>query len=232
MPDEASKLAKQGWPDVLAPFTNLIHSLCGPAFTEYGLAWGDAARVFRLRQLKRLLEKTQKRIEEKKINPQAVKFSLLQDIMDRGSLEDNDDLQDRWANLLASASDPDHQSRRIGTFPQILSQLTREEAHYLEEQSDVADKSEAHLLTSYISDEEMSEHPAKLQEADYDNLKRLGLIQELGEFVPAAKTGATPDEILSGRKREYEPLTLEKYGITSLGYEFVQACRSPKKASA
>ena len=106
MPNEASQLTKRGWPDVLAPFTDLMHSLCASAFTEYGLAWGDSAKVFRLRRLKRLLEKTQERLSESGSQPEAVKFSLLNDIMNHGSAEDDDDIQDRWANLLSNAADP------------------------------------------------------------------------------------------------------------------------------
>jgi hypothetical protein len=225
MPDEGSQIAKR-WPDVLSPFAGLIHTLCGPAFTEYGLAWGDSARAFRLRRTKRLLEKTQQRIDEGDIKPQAVKFSLLNDIMNHGSAEDNDELQDRWANLLASAADPNNTYRHLVTFPQILSQLTREEALYLEEMCEIENKTEVNLVAPYVDEDAVKE---KLDRADYDNLKRLGLVESREEMIPAAATNATAEELSSGKRQQYEPLTLEQYRITSLGYEFVHACRTPKK---
>jgi len=226
---EGTQLAKKGWPDVLAPFTDLIHSLCGPAFTEYGLAWGDSARAFRVRRLSRLFEKTQKRIDEENIQPQAVKFSLLNDIMNRGSIEDDDDLQDRWANLLATASDPNQTSRLLVAFPQILSQLTKEEALYLEQMCDVADKTDANIFAGYRAEDFEPEFKGTLDEADYDNLQRLGLISGNEETIPAAATHASMEELRSGAKQQYVPLTLERYRITALGYEFVKSCRTPKQ---
>lgn len=226
MADEGTQLAKKGWPDVLAPFTDLMHNLCGPAFTEYGLAWGDSARAFRLRRLKRLLERTQNRIDENKIQPEAVKFSLLNDIMNHGSVEDDDDLQDRWANLLATASDPTKKSRHLVAFPQILSQLTKEEALYLDEMCDVADKTDANILAGYRAEDFEPEFKEKLDEADYDNLQRLGLISGNEETIPAAATHASLEELRSGAKQQYAPLTLERYRITALGYVFVKACRT------
>ena len=226
---EGTQLSKKGWPDVLTPFTDLIHVLCGPAFAEYGLAWADSARAFRARRLLRLFERTQKRIDDGNVQPQAVKFSLLNDIMNHGSMEDDDDLQDRWANLLATASDPTKRSRHLVTFPQILSQITKEEAFYLDEMCNVADKTDANIFGGYRAEDFEPEFEGKLDDADYDNLQRLGLISGNEETIPAAATHASMEELRSGAKQQYVPLTLERYRITALGYELVKACRSPKE---
>jgi hypothetical protein len=74
------------WPDVLAPFSDLMKTLLGPAAEQYGLAWGESAYLFRRKRLTRLLEKASKQLAEAKIEPHAVKFPLLNDIVIEGAL--------------------------------------------------------------------------------------------------------------------------------------------------
>jgi hypothetical protein len=214
MPDEASQVTKPGWPDVLAPFTDLMHSLCGPAFTEYGLAWGDSARAFRLRRLKRLLEKTQERLNESGSQPEAVKFSLLNDIMNHGSAEDDDDLQDRWANLLSNAADPRYESVVQPSFPNILSQLSKEEALFLDELYELT-TSPNHFLTP----------PAVLSPVHYENLRRLGLI--VREHERGLQTSAMLDARAMTISMGMVPN--EQCFLSEFGTAFIAACRAPKK---
>jgi hypothetical protein len=214
MPDEASQVTKPGWPDVLAPFTDLMHSLCGPAFTEYGLAWGDSAKAFRLRRLKRLLEQTQKQIDEHKIQPEAVKFSLLNEIMNHGSAEDDDDLQDRWANLLANAADSFHESIVQPSFPDILRQLSKQEAVFLDELYDVA-----------TNPNRFATPPAVLSPVHYENLRRLGLI--VREHERGLQTSAMLDARAMTISMGMVPN--EQCFLSEFGTAFMAACRAPKK---
>jgi hypothetical protein len=89
---------------------------------------GRFSQVIQMRRLKRLLEKTQQRFDENGVKPGAVKFSLLNDIINHGSAEDDDDLQDRWENLLSKAADPRSDSNVEPSFPEILRQLSKQEA--------------------------------------------------------------------------------------------------------
>jgi hypothetical protein len=214
MPNEGSQVTTRGWPDVLAPFTDLMHSLCGPAFTEYGLAWGDSARAFRLRRLKRLLEKTQERLNESGSQPEAVKFSLLNDIMNHGSAEDDDDLQDRWANLLSNAADPRYESVVQPSFPNILSQLSKEEALFLDELYELT-TSPNHFLTP----------PAVLSPVHYENLRRLGLI--VREHERGLQTSAMLDARAMTISMGMVPN--EQCFLSEFGTAFMAACRAPKK---
>jgi len=64
--------------------------------------------------------------------------------------------------------------------------------------------------------------PKPLDSISYDNLKRLGLIDENEETVPVVDLGAGANQ--------FRVLTLERYIITSLGSAFISACRSPKSS--
>src|SRR5262249_53557 len=118
----------KSWPDVLAPFSDLIKTLFGPAAEQYGLAWGESAYLFRSKRLARLLEKASKQLAEAGTEPHAVRVPLLHDIVDRGSLEDNDNLQDMWATLLANVAG----GKLVETaYVDILKSLSFDEAVFL-----------------------------------------------------------------------------------------------------
>ncbi len=88
----------------LADVTDLLKKLAGPAFEELGALFGDNAKVYRLKNFLRTAEKMKRILDDAGLHPKAVPSRLLLPILDTCSVEDNDDLQERWAGLLASAS--------------------------------------------------------------------------------------------------------------------------------
>jgi hypothetical protein len=196
------------WPDVLAPFSDLIKTLLGPAAEQYGLVWGESAYLFRRKRLARLLEKASNRLAEARIEPHAVKFSLLNDIVERGGLEDNDSLQDMWANLLANASGG--QTLVTTAFVDILKSLSFDEA----------------VFVTMLSNGAMGDRATwNLDPVQFGNLKRLGLIMtEEDLMVPRTAAGidAHAMRIAMGGMPE------ELCYLTDLGMAFVNACMAPK----
>jgi hypothetical protein len=47
--DQALEVAKEAVKNLLAPVTDVMNKLFGPAATEIGLSWGEAFRVWRLK---------------------------------------------------------------------------------------------------------------------------------------------------------------------------------------
>ena len=195
------------WPDVLAPFSDLIKTLFGPAAEQYGLAWGESAYLFRRKRLARLLEKASNQLAEAGTEPHAVRVLLLHDIVDRGSLEDNDNLQDMWATLLANAAG----GKLVETaYVDFLKSLSFDEAVFL-----------TMLLTGAMGDS-ATWH---LDPAQCGNLKRLGLIiteeevsvpkvgSGLGVHTMRIEVGGAPEEMCY---------------LTDLGWAFINACVPPK----
>jgi hypothetical protein len=120
---EISQLAKP-----LGDMTELLKKLAGPAFDEFGGILGDNVRVYRVKNLLKTMEKTNRILESAGLPPSPVSSRLLLPIIDSCSTEDDEDLQQKWAGLLASASqDSDSLSP---SFVDTLKQLTPREAQH------------------------------------------------------------------------------------------------------
>lgn len=79
----------------------------------------------------RLLERAQDHLREAGRDPREVEWNVLFPLLDAGSLEEDPDMADRWAALLANAADPGT-SEVTPSFPEILKQLTTTEARVLD----------------------------------------------------------------------------------------------------
>lgn len=92
---------------VLVPISkavaNLLEKLAGPAVAQTGLMVGDLISGWRLRNLISIMERIERLIAAKGIH---VHPRLLHEMCQRGSLTDDEVLQDMWAGILAySATD-------------------------------------------------------------------------------------------------------------------------------
>lgn len=141
-------LVKIGADSVFKPVAELIVRLFGPASDEIGEGLRVGARTL-MRKL-RLFERTQEITIEIGIEPVRVPLKILKPIIENGSLEENDGLQDVWARLLANAADPSRPDSIPPAFPEILRQLSALDAMFLE-----------HLYARICKEED-------------DNLKNLG----------------------------------------------------------
>jgi len=121
--DAAEGLAK----GALAPLHDVVRELAGPAASEIGASFGQQLRLWRISRTVRFISKLQERLEPIGINRRSVALKLLLGAVENGAIEEEDELQDLWAALLASAADsrePDvHPS-----FPDILRQMTAHDA--------------------------------------------------------------------------------------------------------
>lgn len=132
-PDPLSgALIKGGIEQGVSAAKGLLEKLCGPAFEEIGSLLQDRARVYRLKNQLRMLSKVQVMLQEAGTEVHAVPLRALLPLLEGAALEDNEDLSDKWAGLLASvASLGENESTHPG-FAQILSQITPQEAIILD----------------------------------------------------------------------------------------------------
>jgi hypothetical protein len=115
----------------LAPVQEIVREVSGPAATEVGLMFGDAVRVWRLKRAVRYLEDVREIASKAGLRLKPVAPRLLFPILDSASLEDDQDLHRRWVALLANAARTDS-DLVLPCFPDILRQLTPEEAQFLD----------------------------------------------------------------------------------------------------
>jgi len=135
---------------------------------------------------------------------------LLKAILEGGSLEDDESMQARWANLLANAltkSSVDHRA----AFPTILSELEPREAATLDRLASQV-RHGAYRMTLGAFEFTQTERGR----TELGNLNRL-------ELVESVRTMPTTLDEISEEKAQ-----IKSVRFTDLGWAFVQACRTPQ----
>ncbi|HET6844889.1 MAG TPA: Abi-alpha family protein [Candidatus Angelobacter sp.] len=206
----------------------MLQKMIAPVAEETGQMGKDLLRYARARIQLRFFEKFKQNCEHAHINLKHVNLPVLFDILQRGPIEEDEELQTLWANLLANAADSRGEVSIRKEFPQILSQISSKEAAYLNEMFEVMEKAEAYVVKTYDYSE--SDDTPKLDPVSYDNLQRLRLIDSNPETIPAVAVTASLEELRAGASR-YKNLTEETYLLTFLGRAFVKACKAPKDGS-
>ena len=205
--DAALEPVKTALTNVASPFTAEIGKLIALPFK-----WWNFRASFAI------MEKAKKFLDEKGIKPQQVPMKLLAPILEYGSLEDDESMQDRWAKLLASAADQNFNNRILPSFSSILKELSPVDAMILDRiygtVIQYGDKSVTNLawIKSIISVEESFADlsiPSQQKAAVFENLGRMALIQDVAR--------------LNAR-----PITAE-FHPTHLGFSFVEACFVPRE---
>lgn len=109
-----------------------LKSVCVPALDELGLLLKDKVRHWRLNNILRILDKAKGKLryENEELKIQAHPRVALA-IIDNGSLNDNDEVQEMWAGLFASSCNKDEQDDENLIFVDLLKQLTLIEARIL-----------------------------------------------------------------------------------------------------
>ena len=118
-----------------------LRSVCVPALDEVGLLLKDKIRYWRLNNVLRILEKAKGKLEFKddQLQIQAHPRVALS-IIENGSLNDNDEVQELWAGLFASSCTTSGQDDENLIFVDLLKQLTVAEARILKYSSENAKK--------------------------------------------------------------------------------------------
>ena len=241
---------------VLASFHELVLKLAGPAAEEFGMAWQDHVRVWRWSRALRLTKRVNEMLKTSHIPTNPISLKVLIPSLEQASLEDDDYLQDRWAALLANATDPQCERGMLPVFVEILKQLSPTDAHFLsslyEHQGFSADGKEIGGLqevrgsfTWWAQFEGLSSEERKrvLSKDDSDrsqevlrrrfklaleNVIRLGLVAHREE-------SRGDDELFwaSGKKEEKdmyrEEVIKRRYYITDLGLLFISSCTSAEE---
>jgi hypothetical protein len=223
--DQALELAKESVNVVLSPVADIIRSLFGPAATEIGIFWGDSVKEWRRKKSDRVIIETAETaaLAGLRLNPVAPR--LLFPILEAASLQDDEDLHRRWVALLTNAAT--NNVEVLPCFPEILGQLTSQEAQFL-------DRAYIEEATSNQVKELQLNHPdldvlrgfatvyglsgkliSSLEPLLIENLERLMLVTRI-------KTKLTVND---------EPVHTSPHAnhlyITELGKRFVEVCRVP-----
>jgi Abortive infection alpha len=139
---------------------------------------------------------------------EAISDKLLRDLLEGASMEDEESMQERWANLLANAMTEN--SARVRTaFTSILAELEQEDARLLDY---FADQTSADSVWV----DRFTKVPGTRDGVSLNNLTRLELLAPVHSL--AMKEGS----VLA------ETGDIVGYTFTEIGWAFVQACREPR----
>jgi hypothetical protein len=215
--DDAALVIKTGIEQMFVPLHQLLDKLLGPAAAEVGLSLGDSVKVWRLKRQVRLLQEVKRLLEHtgKDIKPIATR--LFFPILDAASIEDDDEMQTRWAALLAN------EATEIGlvhpSYIDILRQLAPSDTRLLDKVCDWCEQHKTHRITTGYSvplsesDLEM-DTILKSHGNSLENLVRLGLIKSEYEMTDPSFFRDVSD--------------LESwYELSQFALRFVHACRAP-----
>ena len=114
-------------------------TLVAPALSQVGLSIGDHVKLFRIRNLISLNERLERIIEERSLDRSDLRklsLSVGFPLLEKASYQDEEFLQEKWANLLASAMERKETnganfSLEI-TYVEILHQFSRLDCEVLE----------------------------------------------------------------------------------------------------
>lgn len=231
----------------MKPFNDLLQALLGPSAAEVGLLFRDYVTTFRVEKQVQLLDRLHKILGRAGIKPSRVPMKLLGPIFDAATLEENRELQEIWANMLANAANPESPDAVAPSFPGILKEMRPADVKFL---AAVYEEFVVKCL-------EPNETSRSTQLISYKSLryamKKAGLLQqeklyerrrtEKDAYLAAVKTDNRELAfILNTLKRQR--IIEEEYGITDgdrdgsvevgsalriseLGIRFVEACRPP-----
>jgi len=188
----------------------------------------DKLRFMRWERQLRMVDKCEeilkKRKIEGKIRPVPPKLAL--PIMENASLEEDDQLQNLWANLLSSALDPNFNGILRGAFIDIIKQLEIVDVHLLS----FLYNSYQNALRTNQTNKNISPTSIGWGKQDIANALSISLpiyensIDNLMRVRCVSSLVLKLSSIMAGN----EPMTIDKgydvVCITSLGISFVEAC--------
>jgi hypothetical protein len=227
-----------------------IGKLIGPSAEELGLFLSDNIKYLRYKNQIRILLKARKYVQDRNISTKEIPLKILVPLLENSSLEENEELQEKWAVMITNLCDSDF-NLQSQIFPYILSQISKEEFHQLKilgekENSYIKDKNE---YWSYIYDNSVGEilpNEIKILEKKLTNVEqegfilpfygfqkanmlRLGIVKELPPTVEIIDFRPSNDKVgssLSETKYANEDIG---YRITELGKSFLKICQLSTK---
>lgn len=218
-----------------------VEKLISPTAEEVGLLVSDNIRYFRFKNQIKILLKAKKYVEAKGISIKSIPPKILVPLIENASLEEDEELQDKWAKMIVNLSDSETNLQNQ-IFPYILSQLSLNEFKSLEElyeservflrkKTSISEREPS----DFYSDEEMGVIK-EIEEVEQNgfivfsnlsyelsNLERLGLLKKtLPEVIvepPLMMYGMFGDRY----KTKYGTVG-STYRITELGFSFMNIC--------
>jgi hypothetical protein len=165
--------------------------------------------------------------------PREIPLNILQPVLEGASLQDDPDLQNTWANLLANAADAKNRIHIEPSFARILRELSSREVQFL----DSLYRELGSLYTLQFDEESLRRQYASAGLGQSADDGAFGVMMDILEGNRILRRDARPTAETGMRRSgrlNVPPLpvqTVEHYSFTRLGIAFVRACRKPEPPS-
>src|SRR6266852_2781306 len=106
------------------PFTAIVKRMLGPAADEQAEMLRDQVRLYRYERQLKCLEKAERMAQEAGFTPQAVPPKILFPLLEGASFEEDENLHDMWAALLANAASLENADKVRPGLIAILKQMS------------------------------------------------------------------------------------------------------------
>ena len=233
----------------IKPIGDLFQKLFGGAFEEIGGIMQDSFKVRRFKRQLRLLNRVEEIIREAGYEPQRLADKVAVPLLNAAAVEDDEAMQEKWANLLANAANPNRSPQVSAQFPNILARLSVAEVKILDFWHDLTmnkiESESARNSSVWISAHSRLSSPEATKElvsklfppdstniADpesslaFSHLVAEGLVQHYEINHPAISWLYTMRVTVD----ELKQIFIAQSQLSVLGAELVLACRRPPKA--
>lgn len=239
---DLSKAAKEGGKSFLS-------AVLRPPGEALGGIYADQLNERRHANLIKIAARAQHRLQVAGVTAKQVPLSIIHPALEAASLEENENLQDLWANLLANAADPRGINTVSASFPGMLRELSARDVTFL-------DALYRHAKTKDVTDRFGDE----IESASFERLD----VMEIYSMARLSRcTNLAYDSIGAGMEREdvradmrefnftldavtrhlilntwmQQPLAINRmgdaashlYAFTTFGTGFMLACTTPEK---
>ncbi len=185
---------------------DFLEKAIGPTVEEFGQGLSDNLRMRRFKIQLNNLEKAKKIAADQNVSVKQINLKALFPYLEGAALEEDENLQDMWANMFVNYVDSD-KNLTMTVFPDILKHLSSNEVKMI---IFMSENKGGIMKNPWYP--ETRDFPDKYSLEEMGNLARLGLIREVGNF-----------SLYDGDK--IEELQPEDYSLTELGYAFLNACK-------
>jgi hypothetical protein len=229
MNDDEKELLKVGAETAMKPFADLISTLFGGSVEEIGGTWKDRFAVRRQIRRIKLFQKLQAAIDEAGYQPIGIPDNIWAPAIQEASLQDDDSIQEKWANLLANAADPRAGNEVLPSFVAILKELTPAHAtllmHCYEDVHKKAGPTPKLGITGVAY--EMFELKRMLDAPNIVPGKHTAIAygNDFMVLIEVLKTHGILTEKLGPNLRRTQ---VRKFSFSELGIAFVRACQAPR----
>lgn len=110
----------------------LLKTLFGPSFEELGGLIADQVKLRRFSNQVKIFTKAQEKLQQNNLNPQRVSLKVLAPLIEYSSLEEEENLQDKWSNLITHILAGDKEVVFHQNCITILNKISSEEAKLID----------------------------------------------------------------------------------------------------